>query len=453
MDNDPIGGPGQGPQIFISHSHDEVEIALAWKELIRATSDDRIRVWLSSDIDPQGGIPAGAEWADTIYERIAGSTHVLAVFTPWSLGRHWIWWECGVARGVEKKRKLVPVVHGMEVEDLPDPIRHYQAYSGDDPASVLDLCRRIVAAETREELREGALQPALQAFRGSVDPPPDPAGVLVDHGHGQAEWNWDRATEPSLLEIEFLREAVGSGHPVAVETIPSENELTPRRLRGWAGLVLAMPLGMHLRSEARDVIVDWVRRGGRLLLLGYELGDHHHGGNLNEVGRVFGLHFQSDIVTPGGWSRDSKPYGAMVRLPVAAEAHPVLTGIDELALQNVQTIRGEPGSRRLVGLGENRVGRPANPPEHVRYDDGTWRLFPREEMRFHEPDRAQGVFVEAPSGLTGRGRVLALGSWKLASGPGRDALAANLVSWLGRDSAARTQGASHLSAPTDQGQT
>lgn len=43
MDNDPIGGSGQGPQIFISHTHDEVEITLAWKELIRATSDGRPR--------------------------------------------------------------------------------------------------------------------------------------------------------------------------------------------------------------------------------------------------------------------------------------------------------------------------------------------------------------------------------------------------------------------------
>jgi len=93
-------------QIFISHSHWDWTLAGAWKDLLVGMSDGAIAVWLSSDSSADHGMPFGHEWRAVIYEQLKDATIVLAVLTPESLRHPWLWWECGVATGLERKRKL-----------------------------------------------------------------------------------------------------------------------------------------------------------------------------------------------------------------------------------------------------------------------------------------------------------------------------------------------------------
>jgi hypothetical protein len=131
-------------KVFISHSHEEKELALAWKELFDNVGNGAVEVWLSSDSSASGGMALGEEWRNTIYEKLAGATHMLAIVTPQSATRPWILWECGVATGINKERKLVPIAHSMPLSDLPSPLQSYQAYDGDDRASVQQVCERML---------------------------------------------------------------------------------------------------------------------------------------------------------------------------------------------------------------------------------------------------------------------------------------------------------------------
>ncbi len=156
-----------------------------------------------------------------------------------------------------------------------------------------------------------------------------------------------------------------------------------------------------------DTIAKWVRDGNRLLILGYELGERHHHTNVNRLAEEFGLRFNSDIVAPRGHDPAGKPYGKEVDFRIAdSKDHPVLEGVDRLCMKNVCTLTVEPGSSTLVRIGGNGVSRESSP----NYTDGwTSSGSPRFELlKFPEwfP-----VMAEAPIGLTGKGRVIAIGTW------------------------------------------
>jgi hypothetical protein len=133
-------------RVFISHSHEEKDLALAWKHLVEDVSAGVIEAWLSSDQSAGGGMPLGKEWRRTIYEKMRDSTHVLALFSPQSMKRPWILWECGIATGVDLDRLLVPIAHSMPVSELPSPLQSYQAYDGDARDKVTEICERLVTS-------------------------------------------------------------------------------------------------------------------------------------------------------------------------------------------------------------------------------------------------------------------------------------------------------------------
>jgi hypothetical protein len=74
------------------------------------------------------------------------------------------------------------------------------------------------------------------------------------------------------------------------------------------GLVVGNPWRTKITREAISVVVEWVRAGGRLLLLGFELGDRHHGGNLAELSRFFGIDPRSDIAAISRLVTTTSPY-------------------------------------------------------------------------------------------------------------------------------------------------
>jgi tetratricopeptide (TPR) repeat protein len=149
------------PKIFISHVSDERILADAWKELIGAVSSGFIRVWYSSDKNPTGGMTLGNQWFDELYQKIKESELILAIQTPASTGRPWIMWECGIASGMDKLRSIMTIVYTMKPGDLTMPLTNYQIYQGDDEASVLEVCKRLVSRydlDTRDYTYEAAIK-------------------------------------------------------------------------------------------------------------------------------------------------------------------------------------------------------------------------------------------------------------------------------------------------------
>ena len=162
-------------RVFISHSHEEKELARAWQELIGAVTAGAIEVWLSSDVTPGGGMKLGDEWRARIYGELAKATHVLAVVTPKSLARPWILWESGVATGISRERKLVPVVFSMPLGDLTGPMSSYQAYAAEDERHVREVCEKLAldaGLKPRTNLWGGPIDEYLEAVRKFSPPRP-----------------------------------------------------------------------------------------------------------------------------------------------------------------------------------------------------------------------------------------------------------------------------------------
>ena len=148
-------------KVFISHSHEEKDLALAWQTLLDHISQGAIEVWLSSDTKPTGGMRIGAEWRNTIYERLSEADFVLAIVSLRSVDRPWILWECGVASGTKKERGIIPVVYSMSMSDFEGPLATYQAYTGDDEGKISEICERLMV--------EAGLNPKSQYWGPIID--------------------------------------------------------------------------------------------------------------------------------------------------------------------------------------------------------------------------------------------------------------------------------------------
>jgi hypothetical protein len=381
MVSDPLTGQPQHKRIFVSHVSEEEPLAGVLKEWIgKAVGADRV---FASSFD----IHLGDQWLDQINTALSDSSALIALCSPRSLQRPWVNFEAGGAWGTG--RPVLPVCHsGMTREQLPNPLAIFQAVDLDDASACAELVRRSAALLGVPEAGTLDYEEMLQAVEEALDriarsnpfgvpPLPSPAagraGILVDLSHRQSEWPQDDA--PSFFDRDQrrLRSPVSPDRQPAWELgfLDDARHLWSADLASWHGLILALPHEALISNQAREQLVAWVAGGGRLLLLGYELGDHHHEGNLNALAHEFGIHFEANIVAPPGYP-DRKPYGVPIDLAAESVDHPVLRGVRRLRLVNLQTISPEPGALEFVRLGTNEIYRPAR--DAVLYDRGSMRV-------------------------------------------------------------------------------
>ena len=95
-------------KVFISHGSDDSWIAT---QIARCIQDLGLDTFLD-----ETSIPKGANFKQIIHREIASSDEVVALFTPWSAKRSWVWIEIGAAWAQDKP--IVAVFYGMEVDDL-----------------------------------------------------------------------------------------------------------------------------------------------------------------------------------------------------------------------------------------------------------------------------------------------------------------------------------------------
>lgn len=236
-------------------------------------------------------------------------------------------------------------------------------------------------------------------------------GLLVDLSHQQDKWKSN-----SIFDL-----SPGRSNLISLVIPPSDNsvwdiqEIKTRShfqigdLVNWRGLIFGMPYHELINYEVLNAIGDWVIQGGRLVLLGYELGERHHRTNLNSLSdRFFGLRFNSDIVAPENWrSSHAKPYGREITFQdVNSKKHPVLKGVQSLCMRNVCTLTVEPGSLIVLPIGKNGVSREVSP----NYTDG-WTSSGVQQFEIATDADWLPVIAEAPPGLCGKGKVIAIGTW------------------------------------------
>ena len=166
-----------------------------------------------------------------------------------------------------------------------------------------------------------------------------------------------------------------------------------------------------MSPEVVAALADFVKKGGRMLLLGFEMGDRHHDANLNDHAAEFGLYVEADIVGPPRQGA-SKPFGVAVDYEVGlGDRHALTEGLAAVRLANVQTLRVLPLGAEWLRVGKNVACRPSR--ETVEYRDG---VFTEPGEKRVEPNAGAGwlaVAAEAPRGLCGEGAVQAVGTWDL----------------------------------------
>jgi hypothetical protein len=261
-------------------------------------------------------------------------------------------------------------------------------------------------------------------------------GIVIDASHNQGEWHqgsiFDLAATDRGPLLKLIPDLATS--PWEFLTLENASQLNDANLAAWRGLMFGMPYHQTVATETCEGIVKWVRGGGRLLLLGFELGDRHHAANLNRLAEPFGLHFNSDIVAPRAW-QGGKPFDVRVEFKgFDSTEHPVLAGVTSLSMENCCTLNTEPGLKPLVTIGDNQLC--TIKQSKVKFVNGELRGGGLDfEFR---PDTSWWPVVEAAhQDLTGGGQVLAIGTWdflgrrhEFLDNPNNARFLRNLLNWL-----------------------
>jgi hypothetical protein len=95
-------------RIFISHGKED-----SW--LAKHIASDVQYCGASTFLD-ETDVSPGDDFKKIILSEVAACSELIALFTPWSAGRFWVWVEVGAAWGQGKR--IVAVLYGLTISDL-----------------------------------------------------------------------------------------------------------------------------------------------------------------------------------------------------------------------------------------------------------------------------------------------------------------------------------------------
>ncbi len=165
-------------RLFVSHSHDDKEIATALVCVVEAMMVPRERILCTSHNNPKYREPKGVDVSRHLRDHLTQSSCVLCLLTPHSLQSPWCMFELGGA-WVLAKRTFPLLAGGLTEEDLP------AAMKGTEAAQLTD------AGETRRALAN--VRQALgwdERVKGSAEMELDALVNLVRGSH------WNRLLKP-----------------------------------------------------------------------------------------------------------------------------------------------------------------------------------------------------------------------------------------------------------------
>jgi hypothetical protein len=419
-------------QFFISHVTTEAPVA------------SLIARWL----EPSGttlfvasrDISAGEVWLQALRKTLAKADVVLVLASQRSIDRKWVWFEAGSA-WVSARRRCIPVCfeEGFGKDALPQPLASLQAIDIATDAGMQALfqladlpCSLDDARVKRRELQDAVAESRrINPNTQRTLVPPRSAGVLIDASHGQDGWPRRHLLPNILKATDDLRSAFDIDDAIALEWIEHPEQIWRHDLSPWTGLVMALPYHQQFASGVVEEIKAWVEGGGRLLLLGFELGDRHHRSNLNRLADLFGIRFNTDIIAPDV-NFQRKPYDSPIDVALTDPKHPLLSGLSSLRVWNAESVSCEPGGTPLISLRGLGVAHLNDDTAH--YDEGGWQTGGNQQFSTVAAPTDRHLAVFAPADLCGRGQVLALGTWDVRvdrHSPETQRFVGQLITWLG----------------------
>lgn len=117
------------PALFISHATSDGDFAVAVKQEIEKVFANGVSVFCTSS---PGAIPAGADWLGDIEQKLGRAQAVIAIVTPVSVERPWLWFEIGATWGKGRSGdcRIYPLcAPEIALSDLPAPLDRLQALS------------------------------------------------------------------------------------------------------------------------------------------------------------------------------------------------------------------------------------------------------------------------------------------------------------------------------------
>jgi hypothetical protein len=406
--------------IFLSHISEESSEARAIKISLEKALPG-LEVFVSA-VD----IHFGQQWMAEINEAMKRAQAILVLCSPQSVRRPWINFESG--SGWARQMPVIPICHkGLSKEQLPDPLGIFQGVELINPESFRKLVDRL---SSEMNINVAGNFDADQMF-AQLKPEPvqrtHEIGIVLTHK--QSEWETDHFT---IFDL-YKRKPDDIKGDWILKPIMNKNSFLSEDLNKFSGLIFATPWWSKLEPEIILAAVEWVKKGGRLLLLGFELGDRHHNANLAELSIHFGISPAIDIIGPQRFGT-GKPYSVTIEFDAtSADSHPLTDQLKTIKLQNVQTLRVEPGGIEWLRAGENLVYIPKR--ENVIYRQGVMTAPGGNAFNINENAGWLPVAVEAPKGLCGKGGVQMIGTWDLLGrygsfGGDNNILVARLLDWL-----------------------
>ena len=132
-------------RIFISHGSEDSWVASQIARRIR--QDARAETFL--DVFD---ITKGDDFETKIFEMLPQCEELVALLTPWSVNRNWVWTEIGAARVLGKR--LLGVLYGVSIETLSNECGGMACLSSKNVLSIIEF--ETYLAELKKRVKEAA---------------------------------------------------------------------------------------------------------------------------------------------------------------------------------------------------------------------------------------------------------------------------------------------------------
>lgn len=117
------------PNLFISHTTSDGEFANAVKQETEKVFANGVNVFCTSS---PGTIPVGTDWLSDIEDKLESAQAVIAIVTPVSIERPWLWFEIGATWGKGRSGdcRIYPLcAPEINLSELPSPLDRLQTLS------------------------------------------------------------------------------------------------------------------------------------------------------------------------------------------------------------------------------------------------------------------------------------------------------------------------------------
>jgi len=152
--------------LFLGHYSRDSKVAQVIATTISRATLGQIDVWYTSDFTSSGGVAPGQVWIEEIKRRLRASSAVVALLTPMSISRPWIYFESGFA-AARAECNLVPICVGIGTSQVPFPLSLYQCFQLVDRSSLSQFLAKLFhlySVKYDEELLSPLLEEAIKGL-------------------------------------------------------------------------------------------------------------------------------------------------------------------------------------------------------------------------------------------------------------------------------------------------